>query len=137
MIVVDTSVIVKFAVPEVRSDMAARLRNEALVAPSIWQAEIGNALWRKVQTKELAEPDALSLLRALFAEVVITLQPDESSAQDALKIAIALRHPIYDCLFLETAVREGTVVITDDSRFAGTVRRHGKWAPHIKLLSET
>src|SRR5690348_11642407 len=100
MIVIDTSVIVKLAIPEVRSDMAARLRNETLVAPFIWQAEIGNALWRKVQTKELTERSVLLLLRALFSGVVITLQSDESSTYEALKIAIDLRHPIYDCLFL-------------------------------------
>lgn len=61
----------------------------------------------------------------------------EPDAEDALDLAVALELPIYDCIFLATAVRENTVVVTDDTRFAAAVRKHGRWAPRLTLLSET
>jgi predicted nucleic acid-binding protein len=136
MIVVDTSVILKLVIPEVRSDAAARLRGDVLVAPSIWQAEIGNALWRKIQTKEISEKQAVPLLRSLFGGVIATLPIDEDNVREALKLAVALEHPIYDCFFLEAAIREDTFVVTDDSRFGAAVRRQKKWTTNLRLLSE-
>ncbi|HEY1632898.1 MAG TPA: type II toxin-antitoxin system VapC family toxin [Rhizomicrobium sp.] len=136
MIVIDTSVIVKFVIPEVRSDAAARLRGNVLAAPAIWQAEVGNAFWRKIQTKQFDEKRALPLLRALFNGIVATIGTDEDNVREALKIAAALEHPIYDCFFLEAAVRENTFVVTDDNRFGEVVRRNKKWTSHLRLLSE-
>ncbi|HEY2070617.1 MAG TPA: type II toxin-antitoxin system VapC family toxin [Rhizomicrobium sp.] len=136
MIVVDTSVIVKIVVPEIRSDAAARLRTELLAAPSIWQAEIGNALWRKILTKEISEAQATPLLRSLFGGVIATLESDEDNTRDAMKMAVALEHPIYDCLFLEAAIRNSTFVVTDDNRFVTAVNRHGQWSGHLRMLSE-
>jgi predicted nucleic acid-binding protein len=136
MIVVDTSVILKLVVPEVRSDAAARLRSDVLAAPAIWHAEIGNAFWRKIQTKEISEAQAAPLLRSLLGGVIVTLAIEEDDVREALKIAVALEHPIYDCFFLEAAIREDTYVVTDDSRFDSAVRRHRKWAGRMRLLSE-
>jgi predicted nucleic acid-binding protein len=136
MIVVDTSVILKLVIPEVRSNVAAGLRSNVLAAPALWQAEIGNALWRKIQTKEILEKQAAPLLRSLFGGVIVTLPIDEETVREALKLAVALEHPIYDCFFLEAAIREDTFVVTDDSRFGAAVRRQKKWVAHLRLLSE-
>jgi predicted nucleic acid-binding protein len=136
MIVVDTSVILKLVVPEIRSDAAARLRSDVLGAPAVWQAEIGNAFWRKIQTREILEKQAAPLLRSLFGGVIVTLAIDEDNVREALKLAVALEHPIYDCFFLEAAIREDTFVVTDDSRFGTAVRRQKKWAGHLRLLTE-
>jgi predicted nucleic acid-binding protein len=136
MIVVDTSVILKLVIPEVRSDAAAKLRRDVLAAPSLWQAEIGNAFWRKVQVKEITEAQATPLLRSLLGGVIVTLPTDEDKVRAALEIAVALEHPIYDCFFLEAAIREDTYVVTDDTRFGTAVRRHKRWAGRLQLLSE-
>jgi len=135
MIVADTSVLIKLIVPEPRSDLARRLRGEDIAAPALWIAEIANVLWRKVQTKEISDSQASSLLRILMSGAIRTLAM-EDMAQSALAMAHALGHPVYDCFFLEAAIRENTYIVTDDARFAGAVRRHKKWNGNLRLLTE-
>ncbi|HXC53889.1 MAG TPA: type II toxin-antitoxin system VapC family toxin [Rhizomicrobium sp.] len=135
MIVADTSVIVKTVVHESHSDVARRLRDQGIAAPAIWIAEAGNVLWRKQQIKAISKVEAATLFETLLAAPIRTL-PLDTEAQDALEIAVALEHPIYDCFFLAAAIREDTHVVTDDSRFAAAVRRQGKWASRLRLLAE-
>ncbi len=135
MIVVDTSVIVKLAIPEVRSDSATRLRGDVLAAPPIWQAEAGNTFWRKIQIKQITQVQALPLLRALL-NMIVTLDPADDDTEGALKLAVALEHPTYDCFFLDAAIRHDTYVVTDDTRFVSAVRRHRKYTSRVRLLSE-
>lgn len=135
MIVADTSVIIKTVVHETHSETARQLRDEGFAAPSLWVAEAGNALWRKQQVKAISKAEAIALFEMLLAAPIKTL-PYEMDAYDALDIAVALGHPIYDCFFLAAAIREDTYVVTDDARFAAAVRRHGKWASHLRMLAE-
>ncbi|HEY4113657.1 MAG TPA: type II toxin-antitoxin system VapC family toxin [Rhizomicrobium sp.] len=134
MIVVDTSVIVKLAIPEARSDLAAKLRLQILGAPAIWRAEVANVLWRKVRVGEIGEDRAAAFLRALFDGVIVTLQLDDDLVHRALAIAMALNHPVYDCFFLACAIDQNTVVVTDDSRFGTAVVRHGRWSKYLRML---
>jgi predicted nucleic acid-binding protein len=135
MIVVDTSVIVKFVVPEARSATAHRLRGQDLAAPVIWQAEAANVFWRKVQSKELTQTLAARLLQNLLDGAVETLVL-EDQASDVFALAAELKHPVYDCFFLKAAISGNTFVVTDDARFARAVNRNGKWSSHIRLLKD-
>ena len=135
MIVVDTSVLIKFVVPEPRADLAYRLRGEVLAAPAIWQAEAGNVLWRKVRIGELTETQAATRLEELLGGAIETLSADDG-IENAFQLSLSMRHPIYDCLFLQAAIDHDTYVVTDDGRFAKAARRHGKYAPRIRLLTD-
>lgn len=135
MIIADTSVIIKTVIHENLSGTARRLRDQGMAAPSLWIAEAGNVLWRKQQVKIISRVEAATLYDALLGAPISTFQY-EADAQDAMEIAVALQHPIYDCFFLAAAIREDTFVVTDDARFASAVRRHGKWSSHLRMLAE-
>ena len=42
----------------------------------------------------------------------------------ATRLATDLRHPVYDCFYLALAMHEQHPVVTADTRFHDTVRRH-------------
>jgi predicted nucleic acid-binding protein len=64
MIVVDASVAVKWVLPEADSGPAVALREaDALIAPSLVIAEIGNALWKSVLRGDVDKSDASVLCR--------------------------------------------------------------------------
>ena len=44
------------------------------------------------------------------------LIPDETIAAEAMKLAIDLKHPIYDCFYLALAEREHAALISADKR---------------------
>jgi predicted nucleic acid-binding protein len=54
--VVDSSVAVKWVVPEVLSDEADRILagDDPLIAPDLLQVEAANALWKKAARKEIS-----------------------------------------------------------------------------------
>jgi len=64
----------------------------------------------------------------------VTALPAETYVAPALRLALELGHPIYDCLYLATAIRHGTYVVTADRRFAAIAQRPGH-AERIRLLS--
>jgi predicted nucleic acid-binding protein len=41
--------------------------------------------------------------------------------ESAIGISLALRHPVYDCLYLACAVRLGTRLVTADQRLIAAV----------------
>jgi predicted nucleic acid-binding protein len=124
MIVVDASVAVKWVLPEPDSGLAAALRGaDALVAPSLVIAEIGNVLWKNVLRGHIDESDALTALqiaRAHFDEIVSI----DQLADRALELAIVLRHPIYDCLYLALA-GERVAIVSADVRLLSAAKQLG------------
>ena len=48
---------------------------------------------------------------------------DAATSVDAVRIAIELGHPAYDCMYLALALRIGTEVVTADKRFISAVAR--------------
>jgi predicted nucleic acid-binding protein len=123
-LVVDASVAVKWLVPERNSDDANQLLADQheLYAPRLMAYEAGNALWRKAQRREIEPVQAVGLVASL-ADVSMTWidVDDVELSHDALRLALALRHPIYDCVYLALARRIGATLVTADARFARTV----------------
>ena len=116
-LVVDASVAAKWVLPEPNSSQAERLRQsgEALIAPTLVLAEIGNAVWKRAIRGELTAADAESAVR-LAAVLFSSLLPMEQFAKRATALAIGLRHPIYDCFYLALAEREDATLVTADAR---------------------
>lgn len=53
---------------------------------------------------------------------------DETISADAVRLALVLDRPVYDCVYLALAHRIGATVVTADLRFANAVMPtgHGK-----------
>jgi predicted nucleic acid-binding protein len=118
-LVIDASVLVKWFIDEPGADRAAALRGGELAAPDLILVEVGNALWKHQRRGVLSSPDYVDAVEALRV-APITLTPIADLLQAAARIAAELDHPLYDCLYLALAMREGFPLVTDDQRLLKT-----------------
>jgi predicted nucleic acid-binding protein len=123
MIVVDASVIVKWFSPEVGAVPAKALlaAGDELIAPELARIEVASALIRKGLRDELTDADVESTLRAwlrAISEGQLFLLPNSEDIEAATTLALELRHPLPDCLYLAVAERLGVALITADRVFA-------------------
>ena len=118
-LVVDASVAVKWLIAEDGSDAADRLLTDGddLYAPRLMASEVANALWRKVRLGEVERGQAGVLMTAV-AEMPVRWSADETVCADAVRLALALDRPVYDCVYLALAHRLGARMVTADARFA-------------------
>ena len=121
MIVVDASVALKWVIEESGSDAAVALREQTLLSPDLWLIECANALWPRVRRNLLSAADAVALFSRLEGAPVRTM-PSQLYVAQALQLSSDLNHPVYDCLYLATALREEAVVVTADQRFYAATR---------------
>jgi predicted nucleic acid-binding protein len=102
-VVVDTSVAIKWFVREMgRKQALSILDAPERHAPDLIVAEIGNVAWRKAIQGEVTGEQArfvCASVRRYFA----VLHRSEALIARAIDIALWLRHPIYDCLYLACA----------------------------------
>lgn len=120
MIVVDTSVALKWVLDEPDSDRAREAMDRTLVAPDVWRVEAANGLRRGVRTGELPPEEALRLLKVLDRAPVRDL-PTPPLVPAGLELALTLGHPIYDCLFLALAIEQDCELLTADDSFVRVV----------------
>jgi predicted nucleic acid-binding protein len=133
-IVLDASVALKWVFEERGTDAALALQSEPLVAPAIWLAEAGNALWRRMRIGEITAEQAYARLSELRASPVATLAI-EPFIDKALQLAIELDHPIYDCVYLAVALDQDTHVVSDDRRFVAAAAR-SEFTGRVRLLGD-
>jgi hypothetical protein len=135
-LVIDASVALKWLVLEEMSDVANELSGatENLVAPRLITTEIANALARKTNQGVLTREEAAYHFRSLPNYLRELIDVDDL-IEPALNNACALRHPIYDLIYLEAARRLDAQLVTADRRFvaklAGT-----EHARYLTLLSD-
>ena len=115
--VVDASIAVKWVIPEVLSDLADRVRDgEAdVLAPDLLLVEVANALWRKTTVKEISAREADAAFD-LVRRSGIDLRPTAPLLPRAMDLARRIDHPVYDCVYLALAEREGVAFVTADQR---------------------
>ncbi|MDB5393861.1 MAG: PilT protein N-terminal [Rhodospirillales bacterium] len=134
-LVVDASVVVKWVVPEIGSQDAARLLKAApLAAPELLIAECANILWKKVQRKELMPDEALMAAR-LIERADIELCPTRHLLEVATKIAIELDHPAYDCIYLSLADLNDWHFVTADQRLLQKLAQPKSSAYSVRIMS--
>jgi predicted nucleic acid-binding protein len=134
--VVDASVAVKWFVAGTDFLVADELSagNHRLFAPRLILTEVANALGRKAMAGLMSVADVCLYLRSLPQYLDDVLAVDDL-IEPALKKACALRHPIYDLIYLEAARRLGAQLVTADRRF--TARIAGTdLARHVTLLAD-
>ena len=128
-VVVDASVAVKWLIAENDSDMARTLAagDDDLHAPRLMACEIANALWRKVRLGEIERAEAGAMI-ALVPRMPVRWGTDETVCADAVRLALALDRPVYDCVYLALAHRIGGTLVTADLRFANALAptEHGR-----------
>ena len=127
--VVDASVAVKWLVVEEDANVARELATSGqdLHAPRLMASEVANALWRKARVGEI-ERHAPGILLANVSDMPVCWNDDETVAADAVRLALALDHPVYDCMYLALAHRIDATVVTADRRFvaAAAPTQHGE-----------
>jgi predicted nucleic acid-binding protein len=136
MIVVDASVIVKWFIPEAGDIPAKALlaAGDELIAPELARIEVASALIRKGLRDEVAAADVASTLRAWFRAVgegQIFLLPNSEDIAAAATLALELRHPLPDCLYLAVAERLDVALVTADRAFA---RRAARRSSLVRIL---
>lgn len=117
MLVIDASIAVKWYTEEPDSPLARNILGLGidLVAPDVIVAEILNALWSKRRKGEMPRLDLDELHRSLtgsFSEIVAA--PTVMKA--AFDLAVALDHPVYDCLYVALAEARDCPLVTADAR---------------------
>jgi predicted nucleic acid-binding protein len=116
-LVIDASIAIKWVVEEQGTEAALALRNKAeLIAPDLLIAECANILWKKVQRNELTEGEALIAARLLQSANVEILATN-SLLETAIRLAIELGHPAYDCIYLALAIQTDCRFVTADKAF--------------------
>jgi predicted nucleic acid-binding protein len=117
--VLDASVLVPLVVetPNSAAVAAALAPVERWVCPDLALVELANALRSLVQGRALGALEAASAFRALprHLEVVSTV----GLVDRALDVALGLGHPVYDCVYLVLAEREGLALLSFDDRLRG------------------
>jgi predicted nucleic acid-binding protein len=113
--VVDASVAIKWVVDEPGTEEALLLRRHRLVAPDLLVPECANILWKKVRRGELSDAEAMLAAR-LLQRAEVELEPMRGLLEPATKLAIALDHPAYDCLYLALAEALSCALVTADEQ---------------------
>jgi predicted nucleic acid-binding protein len=135
-LIVDASVAIKWLVLEDMSNLAKELSGSGdhLVAPRLIMTEVANALARKTIEGLLTRQEARHHLDALprFLPDLIDI---DGLIEPAFENACALRHPIYDLIYLEAARTMDGQLVTADRRFATKVAG-SDLARHVMLLSD-
>jgi predicted nucleic acid-binding protein len=135
MWVVDASVALKWVIDEEGSEAAGELAGDPLSAPSLLLAECANALWAKAQRREVTPQEVFERLDLLRSAPVL-LVPIGDLVEDATRLAIDLGNPVYDCLYLALAMRQGARLVTADRRLARAVRANAELTAYLRVLGE-
>src|SRR6266446_6447174 len=121
MLVMDSSSALKWALPELYSDKAEKLRDDYhnglidLIAPDIFSIETLHALTKAERQKRITHGTAYPLWQLIHADCP-ALHPHIPLLDRAYEIAAAARIGIYDCVYVALAERENCELATADDR---------------------
>lgn len=136
-VVVDASVAAKWFIRgNGRKQALKALDAPSRHAPDLIVAEIANVAWKKAIRGEVTT-DQARFISAAVARYFAVLHRSEALVHRAMEIALTLRHPVYDCLYLACAERAGGRLITADRKLLATLQRteFASIAIHIDAFS--
>ena len=130
-LIVDASVAVKWLFTEDGTDESRRLlaHRIRLYAPDFILTEAANVVWKKARRGDINDPQPYFEELTSFQDV-IALRSSQDIVAHASAIAIAIDHPVYDCLYLACAQAEGAPLVTADTklqRAASTISTIRVW----------
>lgn len=123
-LVVDASVAAKWLLPEPGSDAAAAILEKpdvSLHVPEVFDAELGNVLWKRVQRSELNVEDATTLA-GLIGGIPATRHTHAGLLEGAVRVALHLSISVYDGLYVALAQALGVPLATADAWLAERAR---------------
>jgi len=120
--VVDASVAVKWMLPEVLAAEAARLQSPVheLHAPSFFEVELANILWKKLRQGLLTRAEADAFV-AQLPSLPMLRHADSRLIPAAFDLADRTGRTVYDCLYLTLAMQLMGKMVTADDRFANSL----------------
>jgi predicted nucleic acid-binding protein len=136
--VLDSSVALKWVLPEVDSAKALRVLDDynqsihRLLAPQDFLSEVANGL----ATAERHGRIKLGESAAFFLDVVRqapNLHPSSPLLVRAMEISVSNRQAVYDCIYVALAEKEGCELLTADDAM---VRRLKPRFPFVVRLSD-
>lgn len=137
IVAVDASVIIKWYIPENLSEEAVEFGewvmagHHIITAPSYVLIETANVLWKKaVLIKEIGRQEAEKIVSEIN-KLQIHLIPDDQLLNETLKISMAKKIPVYDCLYLTVAKRCHAPLVTADRELA-RLGAHPEKVVHLK-----
>ncbi|MFN8487219.1 MAG: type II toxin-antitoxin system VapC family toxin [Caldilineaceae bacterium] len=128
-LVIDSSVVIKWFVPEPYSSEAQLILNQFqqgtldLLSPDLLYAEIGNILWKKQRTQGLPANAATAILQQ-FRAIPFAITPCADLLDSAYRLAITHQRTVYDSLYLALSLREGCTFVTADERLVNALTPH-------------
>jgi predicted nucleic acid-binding protein len=139
LVVVDTSIAIKWAVNEPDSNMALSLlaewtnRETVILAPALLAYEATNTLHRRVRGGEISFDDARrGLEEIIFTAVVFDFSQDSATNIKAMEFAQRFGLPAaYDSHYLALAESKGCAFWTADTRLWNTIRGKVSWVRWI------
>jgi predicted nucleic acid-binding protein len=134
LFVVDASVGIKWFVPEVDTAAARRLQNPAyqLHAPTFFDVEVANIVWKKRRRSELTRVEADTIL-AQLPLLPLTRHLEAPLIATAFDIADRSQRTVYDCLYLALAVQVSGRMVTADDRLVNSLAGT-PWATSVMRL---
>ena len=126
MIVLDASVAVKLVSmgPGHEAALERVVREVDRIAPEWILIEVANALVRKVKGDVLPSDIAMAAFAAV-PDLLTELVEPLSLLDEAIRLAMRLQHPVYDCMYLALALARDAVVLTADGGLVHAAVEHG------------
>jgi predicted nucleic acid-binding protein len=136
-LVVDASVVIKWAFPEVLGEAALRLLAEweTFIAPDFLFAETANAIRKRVRRGEISAEGGLTLMAEIDTVDIEPVSCRDLTA-DAYEIAVSYGRSVYDAMYVALAMQRKTRLITADDRLFNALANFPKIAPHIQSLRD-
>jgi predicted nucleic acid-binding protein len=135
----DSSVALKWVLPEADSDKAIRLRDDFhnglvdLVAPDILPVETLHALTKAERQRRIVHGTAQALWQSILSDCP-ALHPHIPLLDRAYEIASAERIGIYDCIHVALAERESCELVTADARLITNLQPTFPFVRHLSTL---
>jgi predicted nucleic acid-binding protein len=123
--VVDSSVVAKWILPEADSDQAQRLitqaaaTNERLIVLDLVFPEVANAIWKRHRQRLITLREANDFLSAL-SRIPVHVEAAASLLDSAFQIAVKYDRAVYDALFVALAKEKGLPGVTADEPLFNT-----------------
>jgi predicted nucleic acid-binding protein len=97
---------------------------EELIAPELILSETANAFWKIAKATQLP-PGYLHAAITFLPSLIDTLVGAKELIAEALQLATAHNHPVYDCQYLVTAQQHDGVLITADRKLFMLAEKSG------------
>lgn len=137
-IVVDASVAAKWLFREPDTDRARALLEDAqrghlsMLAPELLPVEIASSLWKRVYREGL-RPEEVEEHYKRFVRFCPALVRIAVLTETAFRLALANKHPVYDCLYVALALGTPCPLVTADERL---FRVFSPAFPQVRLLHD-